>query len=360
MKATTLSVLVASLVFVAACSGDATSDQTSTTMAQGTTTVPPETTPTTTTAPPETTTTTVQAPVVPGPDETVLVYGGEVNSKFAQTESSDSDGVTVLTIEYVDTIEMSDPRASGTAEWTATLYSPPGDDLGGTWTSEGATLTNDGGTWVDYRLGTYILARNMPSALTTNPGVKTGEVHYIGQGGYEGLRMDLYTSSDGYIGTIGPVEDGDTDASGSLEGVAATADTQMVHGAWTGTTAKQTGSTFVDGVEVVTIEYSEVLEMSDTRASATMEYTATLSAIEFGVGGTWLVEEVVLANEAGQWVGNVMGGYVYTDNMPDALTTGDAVIIGEWHLVGTGDYDGLRLDFYSSSDGVVGTINPIN
>jgi hypothetical protein len=209
--------VVLALVAVGCGSSSGGDDSTTTTQAATTTTAAPSTT---TTQPPTTTvaatTTVVAAPAeattsdtepwagVPATSNTVMVYGAEVGSTLTQTGLAEIDGVTVLTLEYVDTIEMSDPRASGTAEWTATAYSPD-PTVGGTFVAEEATLTNDGGEWVGYRTGIYILTRNMPSALTTNVGVLIGEVHYIGRGGYDGLRMDLYTSSDGIIGTIRPV-----------------------------------------------------------------------------------------------------------------------------------------------------------
>jgi hypothetical protein len=132
-----------------------------------------------------------------------------------------------------------------------------------------------------------------------------------------------------------------------------------VHGSWTDSTSTQTGEEFTDGVEVLTIEYSEVLEMSDPRASGATDYTSTLFVRDIQVGGTWVNEEVTIVNDDGTWVGHAMGAYVYTDNMPNALTTENAVIIGEWHLVGAGEYEGLRLDFYNSSDGVIGSIRPV-
>ena len=288
-----------------------------------------------------------------------MVYGSQVKSSFAQTVSTETDGVTVLTFEYVDTIEMSDPRASGTVEWTAMFYSPE-STVGGTWVSEEVILTNDGGEWVGYQTGTYILTRNMPNALTTTIGVKIGDIHYIGQGGYEGLRMDLYQSSaDGIIGSLRSVGSDEEATAEPWSDVPATSDTVMVHGSWTDSTSTQTGEEFTDGVGVLTIEYSEVLEMSDPRASGATEYTTTLFVPDIQVGGTWVNEEVTIVNDDGTWVGHAMGAYVYTNNMPNALTTENAVVVGEWHLVGAGEYEGLRLDFYNSSDGVIGSIRPV-
>ena len=238
------------------------------------------------------------------------------------------------------------------------LYSPD-TAVGGTWVAEGDTLTNDGGEWVGYRTGTYILSRNMPSALTTGSGVLIGEVHYIGQGGYEGLRMDLYTSSDGIIGSIRPVGSDEEATAESWSDVPATSDTVMVHGSWTESASTQAGNEDRDGVSVVTIDYSDVIELSDPRASGAMDYTTTVSTPAAQVGGTWVIEEVAIVNDDGTWVGDAVGAYIYTDNMPNALTTDNTVIIGEWHLVGEGEYEGLRLDLYSSRDGVIGGIRPV-
>lgn len=203
---------------IATSTAPTTSEASTTTAPTTTTTVPPSTTatvaPTTTMA---VTTTVVKSADeasssdtepwanVPATSDTVMVYGSEASGTPAQIGSDVSDGVTVLTLQYTDRVEMSDPRASGTAEWTAVLTSPDGNEFGGTWVAENATLTNEGGEWVGYRTGTYIQSRHMPSAVTSNTGVLVGEVHYIGQGAYDGLRMDLYTSSDGIIGSIRPV-----------------------------------------------------------------------------------------------------------------------------------------------------------
>jgi hypothetical protein len=58
--------------------------------------------------------------------------------------------------------------------------------------------------------------------------------------------------------------------------VPATADTVMVYGSWVDTTRTQTGSESTDGVEVDTFVYSEGLVLSDSRASGTTEYVATV------------------------------------------------------------------------------------
>lgn len=347
---------------VAACSDDTSAGDSDPTATTTTTTVESTTTTAedTTTTTPATTTTTVAEPEVPDASATVLAYGAEVRSKVNQTGSTESDGVTILTLEYVDTIEMSDPRASGTAEWTATLYSPDGNDLGGTWVAEDATLTNDGGTWVGYRTGMYGFTRNMPSAISTTPGVKTGEAHLVGQGAYEGLRLDLYTSSDGIIGTIRPVDQSPpTTSTPPPSDVAATADTQMVHGPWVEGDGTETDSGSEDGFTFATYEYTDLLEMSDPRVSGTIEFTTTLIITDANIGGPWYSESISIVNDGGEWIGDGVGVHVLTDTMQSALTSEDRVSIGEWHLLGTGEYDGLRLDLYTSSDGVIGAIRPI-
>lgn len=78
-----------------------------------------------------------------------------------------------------------------------------------------------------------------------------------------------------------------------------------------------------------------------------------------GPGWSKTHESPTTVADGGSWVGYAAGAYIYTDNMPDALTTGEAVITGEWHLTGTGEHEGLRLDLYSSSDGVIGSIRPL-
>lgn len=345
---------------VAACSDDTSTDDSA--AADTTTSTTAESTTTTTEDPVTTTasTTTTEAEPVPDASETVLVHGEEVRSNVNRSTGTETDGVTLLTLEYVDTIEMSDPRASGTAEWTATLYSPDGNDLGGTWTSEDATLTNDGGTWVGYRTGTYGFTRNMPGAVSTDLSVKTGEIHYIGQGGYEGLRMDLYTSSDGIIGTIRPVDEpAPTTITPPPTDIAATSDTVMVHGPWGGGERQETDNGSADGVTFVVYEYNGVLEMSDPRASGTIQFTSTLFNPDSNIGGPWFAEGVAIVNDDGEWTGDAVGVYIFTDNMPSSLTSDDTVSIGEWHLIGTGAYDGLRMDLYTSSDGVIGSIRPV-
>ena len=139
----------------------------------------------------------------PTDDATVVVGSG----RCGMTSVSDDvvDGVEVIVEHFVCEVEASDPRVSGTedlmvvtrlATWT----------LGGTWTVEDATLTNDGGTWRGSSQGVVDLTGVHPFAKAVIP-FNYGEAHYIGEGAYDGLEYHYYISgSNGTAGVTGWIQ----------------------------------------------------------------------------------------------------------------------------------------------------------
>lgn len=158
-------------------------------------------------------------------------------------------------------------------------------------------------------------------------------------------------------------EDTTETAAAAWSGHIATSDTEPLYGRAVGSVSRQTGSGMLSssGVEWVNVEYNERFEMSDPRASGETTYTVTLYLPDptGSVGGPWVVETITLANDEGSWSGYAMGNYTYVENLPDVAIDGSVSVIGKWHLVGSGAYEGLRLDLYTGSgSGYIGTIRP--
>jgi hypothetical protein len=146
-------------------------------------------------------------------------------------------------------------------------------------------------------------------------------------------------------------------------GHVATPDTEPVYGRAITVEDRQAGSGMLSSssVEWVNVAFVERFDMSDLRASGDATYTATLYLPDptGSVGGPWVPETVTLTNDEGSWNGYAMGNYTYTQNLPDVAIDGSVIVVGEWHLVGSGAYEGLRLDLYSGSgSGDIGTIRP--
>jgi hypothetical protein len=70
-----------------------------------------------------------------------------------------------------------------------TRVNTPG--VGGVWTAEEATITNDEGVWRGTGEGIVDLVGVSPLAEGIRP-FNYGEVRYEGEGAYEGLTMRLY------------------------------------------------------------------------------------------------------------------------------------------------------------------------
>ena len=139
----------------------------------------------------------------PADDATVVVGSGVCDMTSVSEEAV--DGVDVIVEHFVCEDEMSDPRVTGTEDMM--VVSRVADySTGGTWTVQGATLTNDGGTWRGSAQGIVDLAGVHPFADRIRP-FNYGEAHYIGEGAYDGLEYHYYISgSNGTAGVTGWIQ----------------------------------------------------------------------------------------------------------------------------------------------------------
>jgi hypothetical protein len=125
------------------------------------------------------------------PDDALVVAGTGRCEFQSLSESFDSDGVRVIEERFTCETNLSDPRGSGTEEYpvVVTRVNTPG--VGGVWTAEEATITNDEGVWRGTGEGIVDLVGVSPLAEGIRP-FNYGEVRYEGEGAYEGLTMRLY------------------------------------------------------------------------------------------------------------------------------------------------------------------------
>ncbi len=118
--------------------------------------------------------TTGSAPFHAVPDDAVVVSGSAA-CDFSD-EGVDPEGGAGFLV--VCELEMSDPRVSGTETHDRIRFVADGP-VGLVWMAEEAVITNAEGTW-------------RGSAQATDDGVPSGEAHYVGEGGYEGLEYHYY------------------------------------------------------------------------------------------------------------------------------------------------------------------------
>lgn len=77
-------------------------------------------------------------------------------------------------------LDMSDPRVSGDEIHPNLRFFAAGEG-GRVWVAEEAVITNEDGTW-----------RGSAQAAEDLGGIPSGEAHYLGEGGYEGLVFHYY------------------------------------------------------------------------------------------------------------------------------------------------------------------------
>jgi len=136
-------------------------------------------------------------PALTIPEGAVAVTGTSTCVVQPLSDSFDSAGVEVVEERFSCETEMSDPRASGAEEYPVIITRIVTPGVGGLWTAEGATLTNSEGTWRATGHGTVDLVGVSPLAEGTWP-FNYGEVHYTGEGDYDGLTMRLYITGTNY------------------------------------------------------------------------------------------------------------------------------------------------------------------
>lgn len=137
------------------------------------------------------------SPALTIPGNAIAVTGTSDCVVVPLSDTFDSDGVEIIEERFTCETEMSDPRATGAEEYPVIITRIVTPGIGGLWTAEGATLTNSEGSWTATGRGTVDLAGVSPLAEGTWP-FNYGEVHYTGEGSYEGLTMRLYISGTNY------------------------------------------------------------------------------------------------------------------------------------------------------------------
>ena len=129
------------------------------------------------------------------PDTATVVTGTSRCDWRPLGNTFDSEGDEVIEERFVCETEMSDARATGIEEYPliVTRVIDPDEAVGGTWTAEDTTLTTEDGVWRGSGYGVVDMVGVSPLAEGIWP-FNYGEVHYVGEGAYDGLRMYLYIS----------------------------------------------------------------------------------------------------------------------------------------------------------------------
>jgi hypothetical protein len=135
----------------------------------------------------------------PFPDGVVAVTGTSECTVLPLSDTIGEDGVEVIEERFTCQTTMSDPRASGAEEYPliVTRIADPSNLLAGLWTADGATITNNNGVWRGYGFGVVDLVGVSSLAEGVWP-FNYGEMHYSGEGAYEGLTLHLYISGTNY------------------------------------------------------------------------------------------------------------------------------------------------------------------
>ena len=127
------------------------------------------------------------------PPEGVAPVYGSVRCTITSSEDEFADGFVIIRESYACIHEMSDPRVTGSESLPIVSHSVGN---GGTFTVADAVLETDGGTWRGSGRGVFTFEPVLPEPLL--PPINFGEMHYIGEGAYEGLEYRYYLSGSNY------------------------------------------------------------------------------------------------------------------------------------------------------------------
>jgi len=122
------------------------------------------------------------APFHAVPEGSVVVWG-TASCAISLGGGDSTDGAVGWLV--VCTLDMSDPRVSGTERHDRFRILAGRIGAGVVWVAEDAHLTNDEGSW-----------RGSAQAAEDRAGTPVGEAHYVGEGAYEGLEFHYYFSAD--------------------------------------------------------------------------------------------------------------------------------------------------------------------
>ena len=244
-------------------------------------------------------------------------------------------------------LDMSDPRVSGTEmiEQFQTVTS-------GQWIFDRDVITNAEGTWQGSSQG------------SDDPGGNpTGEAHFIGQGGYQGLEFHYYFTEPMYL--EGAHLRGWISESTPADAASATAAVTPFH-AIPATSTRVSGTATCDATGSGTVDPQGELDALTTcqlslsdprvRGTETQDHVRILAG-DVGAGDVRVAEDARITTSEGTWRGRVQAA------------TDDAAVpaaIGEAHYIGEGAYEGLEFHYYfadldSAEDGPVavhGWISP--
>jgi hypothetical protein len=133
--------------------------------------------------------------------EPTPVVGVTLTCDYQALPVEEDNGVDIITEHWTCTVQMSDERVSGTEELEFVSRVDDWTDKAIPTSGEGV-LINDGGTWRGSGTAVFKPEGGSP--------VNYGEMTYLGEGGYAGLRYRYfyYGTNAGaeYAGWIEPVE----------------------------------------------------------------------------------------------------------------------------------------------------------
>ncbi len=144
----------------------------------------------------------VPAPVPPATPSTstaVVTSPTAVAGTSSCTYGADSerivDGAVQLTVQMHCPLQMSDPRVTGSEDFTLVIRQLDAA-VAATWTATDMVLTTAGGTWRGEGSGVVDYQGNLPMA----PGLselQIGGFDLVGEGNYEGLEFHFYIAGAG-------------------------------------------------------------------------------------------------------------------------------------------------------------------
>ncbi len=139
------------------------------------------------------------------PDDATMV-SGTATCEITSTSSARVDGVSEIYEHFTCTLDMSDPRVSGTEELDVTTRVLD-QDIATPWVVTAATLTTEAGTWTGEGAGVLDWSGSQPYAEGVEP-FNYGEMRYSGAGDLAGLELSYYAAGSDYgLAYVGWIEE---------------------------------------------------------------------------------------------------------------------------------------------------------
>jgi len=137
------------------------------------------------------------------PSEGAIPVVGTARCSFRLVSRDTGDGSVRIEQEFTCDVDMSDPRVSGT-ESLPIVTVLVGTD--GIWAVEGAVLSTEEGRWTGSGRGVATAADIWPGERLGEY-LNIGEMHYVGEGAYEGLQYHYTAGSDKALAISGWIEE---------------------------------------------------------------------------------------------------------------------------------------------------------